>query len=92
MDATTARVIVIANTVGEPPEIYHRDFPEIRFQDETVRQAAVGLVRSLERALDSALTVWRQDSLQAAVRDVQTFLDDLSRDATAPPAPVPTNR
>ncbi len=77
------RVVVICNTVGEPPEVYHRDFPEIRSQGETVGRAAVGLTHSLERAMDSALTNWRRETLQLAIEEVQSFIEmrELQEDA-----------
>ena len=77
MDVSRDRVIVICNTVGIPPEVYHRDFPEIRAQAPTPAEAAGGLLMMLKRALDSALTHWRQETLLQAVADVEEFLKTL---------------
>jgi hypothetical protein len=92
MDETTARVITICNTLGAPPEVYHRDFPEIRCQGETIEQAAVGLSRALERALDSALTIWRQECLQQAVAEVHAFADQRARERADNLTVLPMNR
>lgn len=73
MDAPTARVVMIYTTVGAPPEVYHRDFPEIRSQAHTIEEAVTGLAHALTRAIDSALTNWRRESLEQALTEVRTF-------------------
>jgi hypothetical protein len=86
MDATTARVVVIANTVGAPPEVYHRDFPEIRSQAHTIDEATASLLHALARAMDSALTNWRREGLEQAIAEVRTFADERAEEARRTPA------
>lgn len=74
MAVPTERVVVICNTVGDPPEVYHRDFPEIRAQGESIDRAALGLSLNLERAIDSALTIWRRQSIEQAIAEVHAFI------------------
>ena len=55
-------------------QVHHRDFPEIRAEGETPAAAAGQLINHLTRALDSALTAWRRDAIQAAIADAQAFI------------------
>jgi hypothetical protein len=75
MDTDQSRVIV---TMGENASIacvYHRDFPEIRAEGASPKEAACLLVHQLSRALDSALIDWRRDRVTEAIADVQAFVD-----------------
>jgi hypothetical protein len=77
MDTDQNKVIV---TIGENSStacVYHRDFPEIRAEGASPRQAAALLVHQLSRALDSALIDWRRDRVTEAIADVQAFVDQL---------------
>jgi hypothetical protein len=69
--ASTERIVVGPCPEHEGVEIFHRDFPEIRAQGADLGQAAGGLARQLERALDSALTTWRRETLERAIAEVQ---------------------
>jgi hypothetical protein len=93
MDATTARVVVICNTVGAPPEVYHRDFPEIRSQAHTIDEAIGALLHFLTRAMDSALTNWRRESLEQAVAEVRAFADERAEETRrGTPSTAPDHR
>ncbi|MBI1322312.1 hypothetical protein GC170_03865 [bacterium] len=59
--------------------VYHRDFPEIRVQGCSEIEAVTLLCHQLTRALDSALTDWRRQSLQSALNDTHCH-----RDSTKP--------
>jgi hypothetical protein len=76
MAIETARVIVAPCSTGHTNQmqVHHRDFPEIRGEGETAAAAAGQLVNHLTRALDSALTVWRRDTIQQAIVEVQEFI------------------
>ena len=76
MAADPTRVIVSTGTTGNANQmqVHHRDFPEIRAEGETIPAAAGQLINHLTRALDSALTTWRRDTIQAAIADVQAFV------------------
>jgi hypothetical protein len=67
-------VFVMIGATANANRVYHRDFPEIRADGETPAIAATHLVNHLTRALDSALTHWRRESLTQAVADVQKFV------------------
>lgn len=55
--------------------IHHRDFPEIRAEGTDPADAAVQLVNHLTRALDSALTKWRRETVEQAIADVKAFAE-----------------
>jgi hypothetical protein len=75
MPTDPSRVVVTPGATAESACVYHRDFPEIRADGETPRVAAVHLANHLARALDSALTDWRRQTLDLAVADVRAFAD-----------------
>ena len=69
-----SRVIVTAGATAHSSQVYHRDFPEIRADGESPADAAHHLGNHLARALDSALTDWRRQTLNQAIADVQDFV------------------
>jgi len=69
------RVIVTIGATSSATRIHHRDFPEIRSDGESAEDAAGHLVNQLVRALDTALTSWRRESIQQAIADVRAFAD-----------------
>jgi hypothetical protein len=73
MPIDLTRVVVTAGTTGQATRVYHRDFPEIRAEGETPAVAASHLANQLARALDSALTDWRRETLDQAIADVHAF-------------------
>jgi hypothetical protein len=74
METRAGRVIVGAGTSPGSTRVYHQDFPEIRADGESARDAASHLANQLRRALDSALTIWRRQTIEAAIADVEEFL------------------
>jgi hypothetical protein len=77
MPATeSTRVIVTTGSTGpaNQVQVHHRDFPEIRAEGESPAAAGTQLVNHLTRALDSALTIWRRETIEQAIADVQEFL------------------
>lgn len=66
-------VIVSAGATPNSATVQHRDFPEIRAEGENAAAAASHLANQLTRALDSALTDWRRDTIQKAIKDVEEF-------------------
>ncbi|HEV3168489.1 MAG TPA: hypothetical protein VGZ22_31070 [Isosphaeraceae bacterium] len=75
MATDSSRVIVTTGATANASQVHHRDFPEIRAEGETPSAAAQNLANHLVRALDSALTNWRRDTIQQAIADVQAFVD-----------------
>ena len=75
MDADPTRVIQSASTSSSNFIVHHRDFPEIRAEGASPKEAAALLVHQLSRALDSALIDWRRDRVTEAIADVQAFVD-----------------
>ncbi len=67
------RVIVSVDAASGGTQVHHRDFPEIRAQGKAPADAALQLVNQLTRALDSALTQWRRETIQNAIDDVRAF-------------------
>jgi hypothetical protein len=74
MDTDPTRVIVTTGGSTSTASVHHRDFPEIRAEGASPREAASLLVHQLTRALDSALIDWRRDRVKVAIADVQAFV------------------
>ena len=74
MDTEPSRVIVTISASSSAACVHHRDFPEIRAEGGSPKEAAAHLVNQLTRALDSALTDWRRDRVNEAIADVQAFV------------------
>lgn len=60
---------------------YHRDFPEIRVHGSSNLEAATLLGHQLTRALDSALTEWRRNSMEAAIADAHAYAKSVAGQA-----------
>ena len=74
-DASRVTVAQIAGTFTSQAQAHHQNFPEIRAEATTPKEAAGLLGNHLTRALDSALTDWRRDGLTAALEDVKAFIE-----------------
>ncbi|MFO0890765.1 MAG: hypothetical protein U0790_16670 [Isosphaeraceae bacterium] len=74
MDADASRVIVTPGTTADAAKAHHREFPEIRADGRSPREAASHLANMLGLALDTALTDWRRETLGRAIADVEAFL------------------
>ena len=68
-------VIVATGATANTASVHHRDFPEIRAEGETPEVAATHLANQLTRALDSALTEWRRETIVKAIAEVRAFVD-----------------
>jgi len=75
MDTDLKRVIVTVSGSPTAPLVHHRDFPEIRAEGGSPKEAASHLVNKLACALDSALTNWRRETLDQAIADVKAFVE-----------------
>jgi hypothetical protein len=75
MDTEPNRVIVTISGSSSTACVHHRDFPEIRAEGSSPKEAASLLVHQLSRALDSALTDWRRDRVNEAIADVRAFVE-----------------
>jgi hypothetical protein len=73
MVTDASRVIVATGATANHAQVHHRDFPEIRAEGETPEVAARNLANHLTKALDTALTQWRRETIQAAIADVEAF-------------------
>jgi len=67
-------VIVATGATPNSARVHHRNFPEIRAEGETPVAAATNLANTLTRALDSALTAWRRDTIGQALADIEAFV------------------
>lgn len=77
MATEPSAVIVSTGATANASQVHHRDFPEIRAEGENPKAAAGNLVNQLTRALDSALTTWRRDTIQKAIAEVESFAKGL---------------
>ena len=75
MASSEDRIVVTTGATQGSSTAHHRDFPEIRAEGETPSIAASQLVNHLTRALDSALTDWRRESIERAIADAQDYAD-----------------
>jgi hypothetical protein len=73
MKTELTRVIVAHSGSSSTFVVHHRDFPEIRAEGGSPREAASHLVNKLACALDSALTDWRREAVDHAIADVKAF-------------------
>jgi hypothetical protein len=73
METDLNRVIVVQSGSSSSFVVHHRDFPEIRAEGASPREAASHLVNKLACALDSALTDWRRETVDHAITDVKAF-------------------
>jgi hypothetical protein len=69
-------VVTVGGAAAGGSQVHHRDFPDIRAEGSTPADAAAQLVNQLTRALDSALTKWRRESVEQAIADVQAFASE----------------
>jgi hypothetical protein len=74
MDIDAKRVIVTIAAGSTTAIVHHRDFPEIRAEGPSPREAASHLVNKLIAALDTALTDWRRGTLDHAIADIKAFV------------------
>ena len=68
------RVLISPLEASEGFTAQHHDFPEIRTQAESPSAAAQALEFQLQRALDTALTPWRRETVENAIADVKAFM------------------
>ena len=73
MATDLSRVVVETGATANTTSVHHRDFPEIRAEGETPTIASAHLVNQLTKALDSALTHWRRETIEHAIADVKAF-------------------
>jgi hypothetical protein len=76
METDPRRVIVTVSATSTTTIVHHRDFPEIRAEGHSSKEAAAHLVNKLAAALDSALTDWRRNTVDQAIADVKAFVDE----------------
>jgi hypothetical protein len=74
MDTDPSRVIVTIGATSHTTCVHHRDFPEIRADGGSTKEAASHLANKLALALDTALTDWRRESLGQAIADVNAYV------------------
>jgi hypothetical protein len=75
MDTPVTQVIVTTSASSSAAIVHHRDFPEIRAEGSTPKEAASHLVNKLACALDSALTDWRRNRVDQAIADVKAYVE-----------------
>jgi hypothetical protein len=75
MDTDSKRVVVTKTASATITVVHHRDFPEIRAEGSSPKEAASHLVNKLACTLDTALTEWRRDTLDGAIADVKAFIE-----------------
>lgn len=68
------RVIVTMGATSQGVCVHHHDFPEVRAEGQSPKEAATHLANKLAAAMDTALTDWRRESMTQAIVDVQDFV------------------
>jgi hypothetical protein len=53
---------------------YHRDFPEMRGEGNSPRDAVGRLAERLSATLDGAPSDWRRERIERAIEDVRAFV------------------
>ena len=74
MDTDLSRVTVTRRGNMTTACVFHRDFPEIRAEGATPKEAASHLANKLALAMDTALTDWRRQTLGQAIADVEAYI------------------
>jgi len=67
-------VIVTTGATSHGVCVHHHDFPEVRAEGQTPKEAASLLANKLAAAMDTALTEWRRQSLTKAITDVSDYV------------------
>lgn len=75
MNPDASRVVVTTGFTAGTVQINHRDFSEIRGSGDSAADAGANLCNQLTRALDSALTTWRRETIEQAIADVRAFIE-----------------
>jgi hypothetical protein len=75
METELSRVVVTISGSSSTASVHHRDFPEIRAEGSSPKEAASHLVNKLMSTLDSALIDWRRDRVNEAIAEVRAFVD-----------------
>ena len=71
MSESTDKLVVNQGLTASAVQVYHRDFPEIRSEGNSLDEAKQNLANQLTRALDSALTDWRRDLIQKTIAEIR---------------------
>lgn len=71
MSEPSEKLVVNQGLTPSSVQIYHRDFPEIRSEGNSLAEARKNLANQLTRALDSALTDWRRDLIQKTIAEIE---------------------
>ncbi len=74
MQTQQDRVIVTMGATAHGVCVHHHDFPEVRAEGQSPKEAASHLVNKLAASLDTALTEWRRQSVAQAIADVKDFV------------------
>jgi hypothetical protein len=74
MDTDQSPVIVTQGATAQTTRVHHRDFPEIRADGGSPKEAASHLANKLALAMDTALTDWRRQTLGQAIAEVEAFV------------------
>ena len=77
MDTDQSRVIVTSGATADSSSVHHRDFRRSGPREKPPPGGA-NLANKLTRALDSALTEWRRETLGQAIADIKAFVSQNS--------------
>jgi hypothetical protein len=75
MDTQVSQIIVTTAASSSGVIVHHRDFPEIRAEAGSPKEAAGHLINKLACALDSALTDWRRKRVDQAIADAKAYVE-----------------
>ena len=75
MQTQQDRIIVTMGATAHGACVHHHDFPEVRAEGQSPKEAAAHLANKLAASLDTALTEWRRQSITQAITDVKDFVN-----------------
>jgi hypothetical protein len=75
MQTQQDRIIVTMGATAHGVCVHHHDFPEVRAEGQSTKEAAAHLANKLAASLDTALTDWRRQAVTQAIADVKDFVN-----------------
>jgi hypothetical protein len=72
---TEPKVIATTGAAADSVRVYHRDFPDLHADGDSLPDAAANLVQHLSRAISDAADDLNRDALRRAIGDVQAFIE-----------------
>jgi len=75
MTPRPSKVIATAGATPDSVQVYHKDFPHLRVDGDSIEDAAANLVQGLTSEINDVVDDPRRDLLRRAIREVQAFIE-----------------